>query len=96
MLEIPAGFQPGAATSHSLFPAPEHLIRWEEAFSAVCPPDHWHNSRSFEGRNQILSKGMWDLLSTQFGKPHGLVETGLEKEMRASEQDCLRGRVPVI
>ena len=30
---------------------------------------------------------MWDLLSAQFGKPQGLVETGPEKEMRASKQD---------
>lgn len=39
---------------------------------------------------------MWDLLSTQFGKPQGLVETGPEKEMRASEQACLLGTAHVI
>lgn len=42
---------------------------------------------SFECRNQIISKGMWDLLSAQFEKPQGLAETGLAKEMSASEQD---------
>ena len=30
---------------------------------------------------------MWDLLSAQFEKPQGLAETGLAKEMSASEQD---------
>lgn len=30
---------------------------------------------------------MWDLLSAQFEKPQGLVETGLAKEMSTSKQD---------
>lgn len=42
---------------------------------------------SFECRNQIISKGMWDLLSALFEKPQGLVETGLAKEMSTSKQD---------
>lgn len=79
-LEIPACFPPSMTTLHSLFPAPEPLIHGEEASSVVCPPDRWHKSRSFECRNWIISKGMWDLLSTQFGKPQGLVETGRKRK----------------
>ena len=30
---------------------------------------------------------MWNLLSAQFEKPQGLVETGLAKEMSTSKQD---------
>lgn len=89
ILEIPACFQPGTTISQSVFPRPRAFnSRGKKLFQQSAL------QTSFEYRSQIISKGMWYLLSAQFGKPQGLVETGPEKEMRASKQDGQAQPVP--